>query len=37
VSRPVCPEEQVCLALAIHAGPRLTGASTQKSAPDLER
>ena len=25
------------LALAIHAGTRLTGASTQRSAPDLER
>jgi hypothetical protein len=27
----------VSLALAIHAAPRLTGASTQESAPDLGR
>ena len=34
---PLLERISVALALAIHAGPWLGGASTQESAPDLER
>jgi anti-sigma B factor antagonist len=34
---PIYPTLDAALALAIHVAPRLTGASTQESAPDLGR